>query len=200
MFRTASLTALAVSAALLAGCGAAHSNSVKPTHLNNKLAAKGGSDADTLAHLHETKISFIDGIKQSEAAYGFVTQAKFEMKDGHLALSVYNCPKGRETHAEFNPLTETIGDATVAPWAPKNAVFEDVPHLVRSAMNLTVMQSTKLSLIDLIKAAEYTKGGTAWYAIPQIYNGRTVLDIKLADGKGGSTTVHLDPATAARVE
>lgn len=115
-------------------------------------------------------------------------------------LSVYNCPKGRETHVEFNPLTETLGDATVTPWAPANKIFDDVPHLTRSAMNLTVMQSTDLSLVDIIRKAQNPKPGTPWYAIPQIYNGHAVVDVKIADGRGGSETLHINSRSGKRVK
>lgn len=199
-----SLTTLALSASMLAlaGCGAQDqvTRAALATRSVSHIRTMSGGDDATLAHLGEAKISLIDGVNQSERAFGFVTQAKFEMgDDGKLSLSVYNCPKGRDVDAEHNVLTETSGDPTASPWAPGNEVFTDAKHLTRSAMNLTVMQTTKLSLVDLIKKAVYLRAGTPWYAIPQIYKGHQVVDIKIADGKGGSETLHLDARNGSQV-
>src|SRR5215207_1875699 len=106
-----------------------------------------------LVKLKDSKISLADGIRQAEKAYGRAVSAKFEMKGDRLMLSVYTAKEGLGKDSEHNVLMELIGDATQPQWTPETEVFEDRPHIARSAMHLTSMQLTKLTLADVVKRA-----------------------------------------------
>lgn len=133
-----------------------------------------------LGRLKDSRISLADGLKQAEAAHGFAISAKFEMKKDTLMLSVYTAKEGRDKDAEHNVLMELLGNATSQPWAPETEVFEDKPHIARSAMHLTLVQIAKLSLPDAIKKAEATQPGTVYSAIPAVRRGRPVADVLVA--------------------
>src|SRR5829696_1949895 len=115
-----------------------------------------------LGMLKESKISLADGIRQAEKAYGPAISAKFEMKGDKLVLSVYTAKEGLSKDSEHNVLMELIGDATKAEWEPETEVFEDKPHIARSAMHLTVLQLTKLTLEDIVKKASAKQRGTVY--------------------------------------
>lgn len=146
-----------------------------------------------LSRLKDSKHSLADGIRQAEKAYGIAISAKFEMKGNNLMLSVYTAKEGRQKDAEHNVLMELLGDATTATWEPEIEVFEDKPHIARSAMHLTLMQLTKLTLEDVIKKAAAHHPGTVYSVTPAIYNGKPVFDVLVAtpDGKSVHLTVDL---------
>jgi hypothetical protein len=103
-----------------------------------------------------------------------------EVEDGKLWLSVYAAKAGRAKDAEHNTLIELKGDATLAPWKPETEVFEDKNHLTRSAMQLSIMQLTQLSLTEVIVAAEQVQAGTVYSVIPAIKNEQPVFMVKVA--------------------
>lgn len=144
------------------------------------MAAEYKDPGVLLDKLKESKLSLADGIKQSEQAHGFAISAKFEMKGDTLMLSVYTAKPGRDKDSEHNVLMELIGDATAATWEPKTEVFEDKPHIARSAMHLTLMQLSKLSLGEAVKKAEAAQQGTVYSAIPAVRRGRPVVEVLVA--------------------
>ena len=156
-------------------------------------AAEYKDTAMLLGKLTEAKLSLANGIKQAEQSHGFATSGKFEMKRDKLMLSVYTARDGRQKDAEHNVLMELLGDATRSAWEPETEVFEDKPHIARSAMQLTLMQISKLSLVDVIKKAEATQKGTVYSANPAVRNGNAVVDVLVAtpDNKSVHLTVDL---------
>jgi uncharacterized membrane protein YkoI len=152
------------------------------------LSAAEHDDSALLGRLKDSKHSLADGIKQSEKENGVAISAKFETKGDTLMLSVYTAKVGLEKDAEHNVLIELIGDAAKDSWAPETEVFEDKKHLTRSAMQLTLVQLSKLTLVDAIKKAEAAQRGTVYSAIPSVKDGNAVYDVLVgAEGK----SVHL---------
>jgi uncharacterized membrane protein YkoI len=158
------------------------------------LAAEGGDDA-LLARLKDSKHSLADGIAQSEKENGVGISAKFEMKGETLMLSVYTAKEGLGKDAEHNALIELQGDAATSPWTPENEVFEDKKHLTRAAMQLTLVQLSKLTLADAIKKAESAQPGTVYSVIPSVKDGNAVYDVKVATADGKSVQLVVDGKT-----
>ncbi len=168
---------LLIGAALLAGAS---------------LTAAEQNDDALLMRLKDRKHSLADGIRQSEKENGVAISAKFEMKGETLMLSVYTARAGFDKDAERNVLIELIGDAAKEPWKTESEIFEDKKHLTRSAMQLTLVQLSKLTLIDAIKKAEAAQPGTAYSAIPAVKDGNAVFDVKVATAEGKSVDVVVD--------
>src|SRR5215217_3939665 len=137
-------------------------------------------DGALLGRLKDSKHSLADGIKQAEKENGPGISAKFEMKGDTLMLSVYTAKAGLEKDAEHNTLIELQGDAAKSTWTPEIEVFEDKKHLTRSAMQLTLVQLSKLSLVDAIKKAAAAQPGTIYSAIPAVKDGNPVFNVKVA--------------------
>jgi len=74
------------------------------------------------------KHSLLQGIAQVAKGNEVPIEAKYEMEDGKLMLSIYTSAKGFDTAAEDNSFNEYIGDATTTTWAPKKEVFADLKH------------------------------------------------------------------------
>jgi hypothetical protein len=151
------------------------------------------SARDLIVKLKESKISLADGIRQSEKQYGLAISAKFELEDGALNLSVYNAKEGRGKDAEHNVLTEAAGDALKSPWTPKLEVFEDKEHLTRSAMQLTLVQTSKLGLADAVK--KVANRGTVYSVAPAIVGNAAVYEVLVAAPDGKSTKFAVDART-----
>lgn len=158
------------------------------------LAAEDGDDA-LLARLKDSKLSLADGIKQSEKENGVAISAKFEMDGDKLMLSVYTAKAGLGSDSEHNVLIELGGEATKTPWTPETEVFEDKKHLTRSAMQLTLVQLSKLTLVDAIKKAEAAQPGTVYSVIPSVKDGNAVYDVKVATADGKSVYLVVDAKT-----
>jgi hypothetical protein len=157
------------------------------------LGAQGhGDDSQLLAKLSARKHSLADGIRQAETGNGPAISAKFEMKGDELLLSVYTAKQGKERDAEHNTLMELIGPATTAQWAPETEVFEDKAHIARSAMHLTLVQLSRMSLAEAVAKAEQRQGGTAYSAIPAVHEGRPVVEVLVATKDGQSKHVTID--------
>jgi hypothetical protein len=149
-------------------------------------------DAALLAKLSSSKHSLADGVLQAEKLGGAAISAKFEMEGDQLMLSVYTVKQGRDRDAEHNTLMELNGPATTDTWKPKSEVFEDKAHIARSAMHLTLMQLTRMSLADIIKKAQSQQPGTVYSAIPAVQNGRGVVDVLVATRDGQSKHVAIE--------
>src|SRR5262245_17127219 len=160
--------------------------------------AAGNDDQSTsalIARLKESKITLVDGIRQSEKQYGVAISAKFELEDGALNLSVYNAKEGRNKDAEHNILTEVAGDATKSPWAPKLEVFEDKEHLKRASAHLTLVQASKLGLVDAVQ--KVSDRGTVYSVTPAIVGNAAVYELLVATAGGKSTKFIVDARTGA---
>jgi len=147
------------------------------------------------ARLKESKISLADGIRQSEKQYGLAISAKFELEDGALNLSVYNAKEGRGKDAEHNVLTEAAGDATKVPWTPKMEVFEDKEHLKRAATHLTILQTSKLGLADVVQ--KVSDRGTVYSVTPTLVGNTAAFEVLVATADGKSTKFIVDARTGA---
>jgi uncharacterized membrane protein YkoI len=148
-----------------------------------------------IGRLKDSKHSLVDGIRQAQRANGPAISAKFEMKGDTLMLSVYTAKEGLGKDAEHNVLMELIGDASKTEWQPEVEVFEDKPHIARSAMHLTVLQLTKLPLEDVVKRASAQQRGTVYSVIPAVRDGRYIFDVLVATPDGKSSHLEFDPGT-----
>jgi hypothetical protein len=72
------------------------------------------SDQALIKAIGGAKISLLQGIAQV-AKTEVPTDAKYELEDGKLMLSIYTSAKGLDTAAEDNSFNEYGGDATVQP-------------------------------------------------------------------------------------
>jgi hypothetical protein len=138
--------------------------------------------------LSKSKISLLDGIRQSSQGSAAAISAKFELEDGKLSLSVYTAEKGLAVPAEQNVLQELSGSPEQDKWVPKTEVFKDVPHVARSAEQLAVMSLGRKSLAAIIADVQKTQPGTVFSITPAIKNHRPVAVVLLAQ-KGKVTTV-----------
>jgi hypothetical protein len=156
-------------------------------------AGQHADDKQLLSKLSAGRHTLLDGIRQAEKTDGPAISAKFEMEGDQLMLSVYTAKQGRDRDAEHNTLMELNGPATEAAWAPKTEVFPDKEHIARSAMQLTLMQLSRMSLSDVIKKAEAQQPGTVYSAIPAVQDGRPVVSVLIAtkDGLGKHVTIDL---------
>jgi hypothetical protein len=163
------------------------------------VAARADEAGAVTAKLGESKHTLLDGIAQAEKQAGPAISAKFEVEEGKLMLSVYTAKAGLQTDAEHNTLMELIGEAAAPTWQPKTEVFEDKAHIARSAMQLTIMQTTRLSLADLVRKAAAAKQGTVYSAIPAIKAGKPVVNVLVATPGGQSSSLVLDAAAGRPV-
>src|SRR4029077_17948844 len=113
--------------------------------LAGTFAAQSAESADEalVKALPGAKITLLQGIAQVAKGTEVPTEAKYEMEDGKLMLSVYTSAKGFDTAAEDNSFNEYGGDATAAAWTPKKEVFTDLKHIARSAQYHTLLSMTK---------------------------------------------------------
>ena len=148
------------------------------------LAYANDDQAMLIKHLPDTKTTLVEAINQSAKSEGYPISAKFEMDDaGKLMLSVYTAEQGRDAAAAGNELVELIGDATQAPWVFKKDVFPDKEHIAEAAMQLTLMQVSKLTLVELLaKAAadndgDEDDGGMIFSISPETKDGKAAFRV-----------------------
>ena len=138
--------------------------------------------------LGKSKLSLLAGIRQASQGSAKAISAKFELEDGKLSLSVYTAEKGLAVPAEKNVLQELSGSPEQDKWAPQTEVFKDVPHVARSAEQLTVMSLGRKSLAAVIAEVQKTHPGTVFSITPTIKNHKPVAVVLVAQ-KGKVTTV-----------
>jgi uncharacterized membrane protein YkoI len=167
---------------------------------SSSFVAGAGSEAELLKALPSSKQTLASGIKQAQGkAPETAISAKFEMDDkGQLALSVYTAEKGLAVDAEHNVLKELIGSPADT-WSPEVEVFKDVPHVSRSAQQLAVMATSKLTLEDIIKQVSKDQPGTVYSVIPVLRDRRPVFEVKVASG-GKTVQLTYDAATGIAVK
>jgi hypothetical protein len=145
---------------------------------------------DLLSMLPAARMSLDVGFDDA-ASDGFVISGKFELSDegaGPISLSVYTARAGKETIPEENELVELAGDPTGPAWTPGAEVFEDFEHIARSSQQLTLMQTTSVSLASVARAAASL--GTVYRVEPAVHQGRPIFRLLVADD-GGASEVHL---------
>src|SRR5262245_9929601 len=161
------MLAIAISLATLGSSVAAWSDDADQTAL---IKAIGGA-----------KVSLLQGIAQVAKGTEVPTEAKYEMEDGKLMLSVYTSAKAFDTAAEDNSFNEYGGEATAASWAPKK-------EFARSAQYHTLLSMTKVTIPAIIQKA--SAQGTVFSVKEKIRNGRPVFEVMTAQGNNAKTTFY----------
>jgi len=150
------------------------------------LGSSGGAfsaDADQAAlikALGGAKHTLLQGIAQVAKGTEVPIEAKYEMEDGKLMLSVYTSAKGFNTAAEDNTFNEYIGDATAATWTPKKEVFADLKHIARSAQYHALLSMTKTDLPAMIRKA--SAQGAVVSVKEKIRDGKPVFEVMVVEG------------------
>jgi hypothetical protein len=134
------------------------------------------------------KISLKQGIAQVAKGTEVPIEAKYEMEDGKLMLSVYTSAKGVDTAAEDNSFNEYGGEATAATWAPKKEVFADLKHIARSAQYHTLLSMTKITIPAIIQKA--SAEGTVFSVKEKLRNGKPVFEVMTVKGNTVKTTFY----------
>src|SRR5258705_9995737 len=148
-------------------------------------------DADQAALIKAisgAKITLFQGIAQVAKGTEVPTEAKYEMEDGKLMLSVYTSAKGFDTAAEDNSFNEYGGEATAPAWAPKKEVFVDLKHIARSAQYHTLLSMSKVTIPSIIQKA--SAQGTGFSVKEKIRNGKPVFEVMTAQGSSAKTAFY----------
>ena len=148
-------------------------------------------DADQAALIKAiggAKITLQQGIAQVAKGTEVPIEAKYEMEDGKLMLSVYTSAKGFDTAAEDNSFNEYGGEATAATWAPKKEVFADLKHIARSAQYHTLLSMTKITIPAIIQKA--SAQGTVYSVKEKLRNGKPVFEVMTVKGNTVKTTFY----------
>jgi hypothetical protein len=144
--------------------------------------------AALLKAIDSAKVSLAQGIAQVAKGSEVPTEAKYEMEDGKLMLSIYTSAKPFDTAAEDNGFNEYSGEATTPTWAPKKEVFADLKHIARSAQYHTLLSMTKVSIPAIIQKA--SAQGTVFSVKEKIRNGKPVFEVMTAQGNNAKTTYY----------
>src|SRR6516164_5862728 len=144
--------------------------------------------ATLLKALGSAKITLQQGIAQVAKGTEVPTEAKYEMEDGKLMLSVYTSAKPLNTAAEDNSFNEYSGEATTPTWAPKKEVFADLKHIARSAQYHTLLSMTKVTIPAIIQKA--SAQGTVFSVKEKVRNGKPVFEVMTAQGNTAKTTYY----------
>jgi hypothetical protein len=150
---------------------------------NSAFAAAAEKDQSALIKaLPLSKVSLIDGLRQSTKSPEVPISAKFELDDkGKLSLSVYTVEKGLSTDAEGNVLKELSGSPENAKWTPEVEVFKDIPHVSRASQQLALMALSPFSLADIATKAQKQHPGTVFSITPAVRNHKPVFVVFEAD-------------------
>jgi len=149
------------------------------------------ADADQAAlikALSGAKHTLLQGIAQVAKGTEVPIEAKYEMEDGTLMLSVYTSAKGFDTAAEDNTFNEYIGDATAATWAPKKEVFADLKHIARSAQYHALLSMTKTNVPTVIQKA--SAQGAVVSVKEKIRDGKPVFEVMVVEGNAIKPTFY----------
>jgi hypothetical protein len=148
-------------------------------------------DADQAAlikALPNAKLTLQQGIAQVAKGTEVPTEAKYEMENGKLMLSIYTSAKGFDTAAEDNSFNEYGGEATTASWAPKKEVFADLKHIARSAQYHTLLSMTKVTIPAVIQKA--SAQGTVLSVKEKIRGGKPVFEVMVVQGNAIKPTYY----------
>ena len=145
-------------------------------------------DQTLLRAIGNAKVTMAQGIALVAKGTEVPTEAKYEMENGKLMLSVYTSAKGFETAAEDNSFNEYSGEATAASWAPKKEVFADLKHIARSAQYHTLLSMTKVTIPAIIQKA--SPQGTVFSVKEKVRNGKPVFEVMTLQGGNAKTTFY----------
>jgi len=134
------------------------------------------------------KHTLLQGIAQVAKGTEVPTEAKYEVEDGKLMLTVYTSAKGFDTPAENNSFNEYGGEATGATCAPKKEVFTDLEHIARSAQYHTLLSMTKVTVPAIIQKA--APQGTVVSVKEKVRNGKAVFEVMTVQGNAMKTTYY----------
>lgn len=152
------------------------------------VSAEEADQAALVKAIGGAKVTLARGIAQVAKGTEVPTEAKYEMEDGKLMLSVYTSARGFETAAEDNSFNEYGGEATAANWAPKKEVFADLKHIARSAQYHTLLSMTKMTIPTIIQKA--SPQGTVISVKEKVRNGRPVFEVMTIQGNMVKTTFY----------
>ena len=153
------------------------------------LAWSEDADQATLIKaLPGAKLTLLQGIAQVAKGTEVPIEAKYEMADGKLMLSIYTSAKGFDTAAEDNSFNEHIGEVTTTTWTPKKEVFADLKHIARSAQYHALLSMTKVTIPAIIQKA--SAQGTILSVKEKIRNGKPVFEVMTAQGNTAKTTYY----------
>jgi uncharacterized membrane protein YkoI len=151
--------------------------------------------------LSKSKHTLSDGIRQAAAkSPETVISAKFELDDnGKLSLSVYTAEKGLNTDAEHNILKEISGSPEAEKWKTEVEVFKDVEHVARSAQQLTLMELSPFSVLDINAKAEKQQSGKV-FSITPIVQDRKAQYVVFVAAQGKAVELRYDLMTGKLME
>jgi len=149
-------------------------------------------DAALLARLPQSRHGLQEALDAVRAQGGVPISAKLELEDGKLWLSAYGAKAGLDKCAEKNELFELKGDASAETWRPGREVFQDKEHLTRASGQLTLLQTTRLTLDVAVAKAEGMKKGSVYSAVPTLKDGKTAIDVRLRAPSGQSIAVVIE--------
>jgi hypothetical protein len=152
----------------------------------------GDSDAELLSRLSQSKHGLREALDAVRAEGAAPISVKLELEDAKLWLSVYGAKAGLDKCAEKNELFELKGEASAEKWQPKREVFADKEHLTRASAQLTLMQTTPLTLEAAVSKAEGLKKGAVYSAIPMLKDGKTAIALRVRTASGQSTQIVID--------
>jgi len=153
------------------------------------IAEEGGDTGALVQALGKSKVTLLAGMRQAAQGKATVISAKFEMEDGKLSLSVYTAEKGLAVPAEENVLQELSGSPEQDKWTPQTEIFKDVPHVSRSAEQLTLVALAHKSLPAIVAEVQKSQKGTVFSVTPTVRDHRAVAVILIAQ-KGKVVTVN----------
>jgi hypothetical protein len=137
-------------------------------------------DAKAVPLLGTAKVTLVRGIKQVQARYGRVIEAKFELDDsGALSLSIYPA-KG------YDVFKEVSGPAAASPWKPSAEVIKAREDVVNSVFDLTILQQSSFGLATAVQRALAQQPGIAYWAIPTLRGRQPVIGIYIRSSDGKS--------------
>jgi hypothetical protein len=142
--------------------------------------AEDADQATLIKALPGAKLTLLQGIAQVAKGTEAPIEAKYEMADGKLMLSIYTSAKGFDTAAEDNSFNEYIGDVTTATWTPKKEVFADLKHIARSAQYHALLSMTRVTIPAIIQKA--STQGTVFAVREKIRDGRPVFEVMVVQG------------------
>lgn len=153
------------------------------------------NEAQLLARLPQSKHGLREALDAVRAEGGAPISVKLEFEDGKLWLSAYGAKAGLDKCAEKNELFELKGDAAADEWRPAREVFRDKEHLTRASAQLTLLQTTALTLEAALAKAEATKKGAVYSAIPVLKDGKTAVAVRARGANGQNVQILVDEKT-----
>ena len=135
--------------------------------------------------MRTSRIKMSTALRNTLKKYPAVIETKFEIgDDGTLALSIYPTKEPLTVDAERQTFFELAGDPTLATFVPTESTFAvpDEEHLTRSARDLTLVQTQRMSLLDaVIKAEQKFSNGIVYWAIPTMRGTRAGYGVYVLD-------------------